>query len=315
MIRFILTRLGTLLITLLLVSIFVFLVVEVLSDVSVCRRLLGQFATDAQVAACDTRLGLDRALPVRYFDFLGNALTLDFGVSTFAQQPVIDAILPKLGNTLLLAGIAFAVVMPLALLLGIISALNEGRTLDRVISVTSLTATSIPEIATGIFLLVIFVGWLGILPGATVIPPGDSILEHPKFFVLPVLTLTLIELGYVARITRASMVEVLDSAYVRTAVLKGLSYRTIVFRHALRNALMAPIAIIMLHVNYLIGGVVVVEVIFGYPGLGRFILDTALNRDVFAIEAAALFLVIVAVGSQFIADIAYTFLNPRVRFT
>jgi peptide/nickel transport system permease protein len=315
MIRFILTRLGTLLITLLLVSIFVFLVVEVLSDVSVCRRLLGQFATDAQVAACDTRLGLDRPLPVRYFDFLGGALTLDFGVSTFAQQPVIDAILPKLGNTLLLAGIAFAVVMPLALLLGIISALNEGRTLDRVISVTSLTATSIPEIATGIFLLVIFVGWLGVLPGATVIPPGDSILEHPKFFVLPVLTLTLIELGYVARITRASMVEVLDSAYVRTAVLKGLSYRKIVFRHALRNALMAPIAIIMLHVNYLIGGVVVVEVIFGYPGLGRFILDTALNRDVFAIEAAALFLVIVAVGSQFIADIAYTFLNPRVRFT
>lgn len=315
MIRFILTRIGTLAITLFLVSIFIFLVVEVLSDVSVCRRLLGQFATDAQVAACDLRLGLDRPLPVRYFDFLGNALTLDFGVSTFAQQPVVDAILPKLGNTLLLAGISFAVVMPIAVVLGVISALNEGKTLDRVISVTSLTATSIPEIATGVFLLVIFVGWLGILPGATVIPPGDSILQHPKFFVLPVLTLTLIELGYVARITRASMVEVLDSPYVRTAVLKGLSYRKIVLRHALRNALMAPIAIIMLHVNYLVGGVVVVEVIFGYPGLGRFILDTALNRDVFAVEAAALFLVVVAVGSQLVADIAYTFLNPRVRFT
>lgn len=312
--RFIVRRIGTLVVTMILVSIFVFLVVEVLSDVSVCRRLLGQFATDAQVTACDERLGFDRPFPVRYGDFVKNAVTLDFGVSTFAQERVIDAILPRLGRTLLLAALAFAVIVPIAVVLGIIAALNEGRMLDRVISVSSLTAMSIPEIATGIFLLVIFVAWLGWLPGATVIPPGESLLENPQFLVLPVLTLTLIELGYVVRITRASMVEVLDSAYIRTAILKGLSYRKIVVRHALRNALMAPVAIIMLHVNWLIGGVVVTEVIFGYPGLGRFILDTALNRDVFALEAAALVLVVVAVGSQLLADVFYTFLNPRIRF-
>ena len=312
--RFILRRIGTLLVTLVLVSIMVFLIVEVASPVSVCRRQLGQFATDQQVAACEERLGLNRPLPVRYADFAKDAITLDFGVSTLTDEPVMDSIAPRLGNTLLLAGLAFVVIMPLAVLLGIISALKEGRLLDRVIAVSTLTATSIPEIATGIFLLVIFVGWLNVLPGATVIPAGESLLENPKFFILPVLTLTLIEVGYVARITRASMIDVLDSQYIRTAYLKGLSYWKIVFRHALRNALLAPIAVIMLHVNWLIGGIVVVEVIFGYPGLGRFILGAALNRDVFGVEAATMLLVVIAVGTQLVADVLYTFLNPRVRF-
>jgi peptide/nickel transport system permease protein len=312
--HFILRRLGTLGITLILVSLMVFLIVEVASPVSVCRRNLGQFATDEQVTLCEQRLGLDRPLPVRYGEFLKNAVTLDFGVSTLTDEPVLDAVLPRLGNTLILAAIAFIVIMPLAVVLGIISALKEGRVLDRVIAVSTLTATSIPEIATGIFLLVIFVGWLGVLPGATVIPSGESLLQNPKFFVLPVLTLTLIEVGYVARITRASMIDVLDSQYIRTAYLKGLSYWKIVMRHALRNALLAPIAVIMLHVNWLIGGIVVVEVIFGYPGLGRFILGAALNRDVFGLEAATMILVLIAVGTQVLADILYTFLNPRIRF-
>ena len=312
--RFIARRIGTLAVTLVLVSIMVFLIVEVASPVSVCRRQLGQFATDEQVQLCEQRLGLDRPLPVRYLEFAKNAVTLDFGVSTLTDEPVMQSIGPRLKNTLMLAGIAFVVIMPIAILLGIISALQEGRLLDRVIAVSTLTATSIPEIATGIFLLVIFVGWLGLLPGATVIPSGESLLENPKFFVLPVLTLTLIELGYVARITRASMIDVLDSQYIRTAYLKGLSYWKIVFRHALRNALLAPIAVIMLHVNWLIGGIVVVEVIFGYPGLGRFILGAALNRDVFGIEAATMILVVIAVGTQLVADVLYTFLNPRVRF-
>lgn len=312
--RFLLRRAGTLLVTLVLVTMLVFFVVEIASPVSVCRRILGQFATDVQVRDCDHRMGFDKPLPVRYIKFAEHAATLDFGVSTLTDQRVLDAIAPRLRNTLLLAGIAFVVIMPLALLLGIISALNEGRILDRIIALTTLTATSIPEIATGVFLLAIFVGWLHLLPGVTVIPPGESLLQHPQFFVLPVLTLTLIEVGYVARITRASMIDVLDSAYVRTAYLKGLSYRKIVFRHALRNALMAPIAVIMLHVNWLIGGIVVTEVIFGYPGLGRFILGAALQRDVFGIEGATLVLVLVAVGSQLVADIVYTLLNPRVRF-
>jgi peptide/nickel transport system permease protein len=141
-----------------------------------------------------------------------------------------------------------------------------------------------------------------------------AIFANPSMLVLPVATLTLIELGYVLRITRASMVEVMNAPYIRTAFLKGLPYRRIVIRHALRNSLMAPITVIMLHVNWLIGGIVVVEVLFSYPGLGQYLLNSALFNDVYAVETSAMVLVVVAVGSQIIADIIYTFLNPRIRY-
>jgi len=147
-----------------------------------------------------------------------------------------------------------------------------------------------------------------------VLTSDQAILQQPQMLVLPVLTLTLVELGYILRITRASMVEVMRTNYIRTAVLKGLPRYRIVFKHAVRNALMAPITVIMLHVNWLIGGIVIVENIFGYPGLGGFILDTALFRDIYGIEAATMVLIFIAVGTQLLADFAYTFLNPRIRF-
>ena len=153
-----------------------------------------------------------------------------------------------------------------------------------------------------------------LLPGATVFASEKAAFKNPKMLVLPVMTLTLIELGYVLRITRASMVEVMNAPYIRTAFLKGLPYWRIVFKHALRNALMAPITVIMLHVNWLMGGIVVVEAIFGFPGLGRYLLDAALYKDVFAIEAGAMVMVMLAVGTQLVADVIYTFLNPRIRY-
>jgi peptide/nickel transport system permease protein len=204
--------------------------------------------------------------------------------------------------------------MPLALVLGLVAGLNEGKWIDRFLSVTSLIATATPEFASGIFLILIFTSWLHVLPGAVAITTEQSIFQHPEVLVLPVLTLTLVELGYVLRITRASMVEVMRTNYIRTAVLKGLPRLRIVFKHALRNALMAPITVIMLHVNWLIGGIVVVESVFGYPGLGRYALDAALFKDVFAVEAVTMVLVVIAVGSQLAADIVYTFLNPRIRY-
>jgi peptide/nickel transport system permease protein len=143
---------------------------------------------------------------------------------------------------------------------------------------------------------------------------SSAIFEKPAMLVLPVATLTLIELGYVLRMTRASMVEVMSTAYIRTAFLKGLPYRRIVYKHALRNAMMAPITVIMLHVNWLLGGIVVVEVIFGFPGLGSFLLSSTLYKDTFAIQAGAMLMVMLAVGTQLVADIIYTFLNPRIRY-
>jgi peptide/nickel transport system permease protein len=228
---------------------------------------------------------------------------------------VSEVLVRRLLNTLFLGGIAFIIVMPLALLLGLIAGLNEGSLIDRIFSISSLVATATPEFASGVFLILIFATWLNVLPGAVVVTSDRAIFENPQMLILPILTLTLIELGYVLRITRASMVEVMKTNYIRTAVLKGLPRNRIIFKHALRNALMAPITIITLHINWLIGGIVVVEVLFAFPGLGSYILDAALFKDVFAIEAGAMVLVVFAVGSQLIADIIYTYLNPRIRYS
>jgi peptide/nickel transport system permease protein len=252
--------------------------------------------------------------PMEYIPLKKGFLRGDPGVSFRTGRPVSKSIFIRFRNSLVLAGTAFVIVMPLALVLGILAGLKEGSIRDRVLSVGGMMFSVTPEFATGIFLILIMSVWLQILPGATVI--GEKApWERPDMLVLPVLTLTLIELGYVLRITRASMVEVMKSPYIRTAYLKGLPYWRIVFKHAIRNALMAPITIIMLHVNWLMGGIVIVEVVFGYPGLGKYLLDSAMFKDINALEAGAMILVTVAVLTQLVADIIYTFLNPRIRYT
>lgn len=252
--------------------------------------------------------------PVDYIPLKKGFVRGDPGVSLRTGRPVAKSLYIRVRNSMVLAGIAFVLVMPLALFLGMLAGLKEGSLRDRVLSIVGMIFTVIPEFATGIFLILIMAVWLGLVPGATVF--GEKApWERPDMLVLPILTLALIELGYVLRITRASIVEVMRSPYVRTAFLKGLPYWRIVFKHAIKNALMAPITVIMLHVNWLMGGIVIVEVVFGYPGLGKYLLESALFKDINALEAGAMVLVIIAVGTQFLADIIYTFLNPRIRYT
>ncbi len=252
--------------------------------------------------------------PVEYIPLQKGLLRGDPGVSLRTGRPVADLLYIRLRNSLVLAGLAFVIVMPLALVLGILAGLNEGKTSDRLLSIGGMMFSVTPEFATGIFLILIFAFWLDLVPGATVF--GEKApWTRPDMLVLPVLTLTLIELGYVLRITRASMVEVMKAPYIRTAFLKGLPYSRIVMKHAIRNALMAPITIIMLHVNWLLGGIVVVEVIFGYPGLGSYLLESALFKDYNAIVAGSMVLVMVAVSTQLVADIVYTLINPRIRYS
>ena len=253
--------------------------------------------------------------PQKYIPLRKGLLRGDPGKSLQFGRPVAVIILPRIRNTLVLAGVAFIVVMPLALLLGILAGINEGKTLDRIISITSLGATATPEFVTGIFLILIFGIWLKWLPAVAIFTSANAIFEDPTLLALPVLTLTAVELGYVARMTRASMVEVMDSAYIRTAIIKGMPISRVVLRHAIRNALMAPITIIMLHINWLVGGVVVVEVIFGYPGLGKYIYDAAIFGDFNAVEAAAMVTVAIAVTTRLLGDLAYTLLNPRIRYS
>lgn len=253
--------------------------------------------------------------PVQYIPLRKGMLRGDPGESWQTGRPVAVTLLPRLRNTLILAGTAFLVVMPLALFFGILAGINEGKFIDRFISITSLGATATPEFVTGIFLILIFGIWLDLVPAVAIFDSPDAVFENPSLLILPVLTLTAVELGYVARMTRASMVEVMETPYIRTATIKGMPKRRIVIRHALRNALLAPITIIMLHVNWLVGGIVVVEVIFGYPGLGNYIYDAAIFGDFNAVEAAAMITVVIAVATRLLGDLAYTFLNPRIRYS
>lgn len=252
--------------------------------------------------------------PQAYIPLKRGLIRGDAGESMETGRPVAVTLLPRIRNSVILAAAAFVVVMPLALVLGILAGINEGKPIDRFISVSSLALTATPEFVTGIFLIIIFGIWLRVVPAVAIFTSPDAIFQNPSLLILPVLTLTAVELGYVVRMTRASMVEVMGTPYIRTAIIKGMPFKRIVFRHAVRNALLAPITIIMLHVNWLIGGLVVVEVIFGYPGLGDYIYGAAIFGDFNGIEAAAMVLVVVAVATRLIGDLAYTMLNPRIRY-
>jgi peptide/nickel transport system permease protein len=250
-----------------------------------------------------------------YYPIRRGLLRGDPGISLRTNKPVGPTLVRRLRNSLTLALIAFVLIMPVALVLGLWAGLKESQAADRTISLLSLITTSIPEFATGVFLVLVFAFWLKVLPGAAVFTSDVAPWREPQLLVLPVLTLTLVEVGYVARMTRASMIEVMNASYIRTAHLKGLPRTRVVLKHAVPNALMAPITVIMLHVNWLIGGIVVVEAVFGYPGLGMYLLDSAMFKDINAIEAGAMVMVLLAVMTQLIADIVYTFLNPRIRYT
>jgi peptide/nickel transport system permease protein len=252
--------------------------------------------------------------PQRYIPLRKGLLRGDAGRSLQTGRPVMVTLLPRLRNSLTLAAVAFCFIMPLALALGVLAGINEGRLLDRVISVVGIGATATPEFVTGILLILVLGIWLRALPAVAVFLSADAIFKDPRLLALPVLTLTAAELGYVTRMTRASMVEVMQSPYIRTAILKGLPYWRVVLVHAVRNALLAPVTVIMLHVNWLVGGLVIVETIFGFPGLGTYIYDAAIFGDVNAIEAAAMLTVAMAVATRLLGDLAYTLLNPRIRY-
>jgi len=252
--------------------------------------------------------------PVDYVPLSRGLLRGDAGISLRYKRPVSEVIGRKMFNSAVLAGLAFLVSIPTAIALGVIAGLNEGKPIDRAISLGGLVTAASPDFATGIFLIILLGIWLKVLPGATVFLSDTAIFDDPRMLVMPVLTASLVEIGYVLRITRASVVEVMNSPYVRTAILKGLTYRKVVLSHVLRNAMMAPITVIMLHINWLIGGLVVVESVFGYPGMGNFILNAALYKDVYSIEAGAMVLIVLAVSTQLVADIIYSYLNPRIRY-
>ena len=303
-------RIGFMVLTMLAVSIILFLLLE-FSPGSVATKVLGPYSSDEARQLWLERHGYFEPLWWRYGAWLGNFMSGEFGDSVRFKVPVADILWPRLWNTAILGFWTFAIMIPLSLTLGVLAGMREGSKLDRVISVGSIITTSVPEFASTVLLSAIFVFGLRWLPGTSSMSGGFEF----KQMILPVMVLIIYDFGYVARMTRASMAEVMTTHYIRTAVLKGLPNKQVIMKHALRNALIAPFTVIMLQINWLLSGVIVVEFFFAYKGFGALLLEASLNQDLYVIEACAMVAVFVAVASQTIADIGYTYLNPRIRFT
>ncbi len=335
MLRFIVRRLGQTVVTLVAASFVVFVLVES-SPGTVARKMLGPFATAEQVQMLHESLNLGDPLIQRYFRWLGvlTGVVADplaspelnlgfqdkrgeqyfgnFGFSTQMKQPVSEVLWDRLGNSLLLAGLAVLVIVPLALAMGMVAALNEGSVFDRMITVVGTVLASVPEFASGVILVSIFVVLLGWLPGTSPLLPSGRWPVYVQL-LLPVAVLSLYVTAYVARFVRTAFIEVLATPYIRTAILKGLPLHSVVFNHAFRNAMIAPFTVILLQLNWLLSGVVVTEVVFAYPGIGRLLLEAALFGDIAVIEATTLIAVCLATTTQLVGDIGYMLLNPRIR--
>jgi peptide/nickel transport system permease protein len=310
--RFLLRRLLLALVTLWLLSVIVFLAAHVLPG-DVGRRILGPFADPRAVASLDHQLGVDRPLLVQYLSWFGGALHFDFGNSLSFREPVSGLLGRALVNSLKLGALAFVIVVPLGILGGVIAALNRGRFLDRLITIAGLSATVVPEFVSGIVLIILLGITVRVFPITAQAPAGSGPLTQLYYLILPALPLVLVLFGYLARIARAGMIEALEADYTRTAVLKGLPERTVIFRHVLRNALLPTIAVVATQTGFLIGGLVVIEVIFNYQGIGQLLYTAAQHKDFPLLQAGVMVVGVVYLTATLLADLAYSLLNPRIR--
>jgi len=311
MARYAVRQLGYMAFTLLVVSCAVFVLNE-FAPGDVARKLLGAYATQEQVEHLTGQLGLDRPVLVRYVEYMGNVLAGNFGQSLTFKVPVAQILVERLSNTLLLAAIAFAVIVPLAVLFGVLAGMREGSVQDHSILIAANFLSSLPEFATGVFLASIFAVWLGWLPGTSPLSSGGN-WSIASQLVMPVLVMALYDMGYLIAMIRVSMIGVMRQSFIRTATLKGMKRRDVILNHALRNALIAPFTAILLQINYLIAGVVLVETVFAYPGFGRLMLQAAMSKDIALVEAGALVAVLIAMTTQLVGDLGYMLLDPRIR--
>jgi peptide/nickel transport system permease protein len=308
MATFILKRLGLALITLWILSVIVFVLGQVLpSDPG--RSILGPLAAPSAVHALDHQLGVDKSLPTQYWHWITNFP----GTSNQYQAAIGPILTSALGRSLKLALFAFVVVVPLGIIGGVIAALNFGRPIDRTISVVGQSALTVPEFVSGIILLVVFSVELGWLPISATAPTGAGFFTQLKYLILPVIPLVLILFGYIARMARAGTVEALESDYARTATLKGLPRGVMIRRHVLRNSLLPTITVIATQTGYLIGGLVVVETLFRYNGIGLLTYNAANQHDIPMLEACVLTIGIVYMIVTLVADISFSLLNPLIR--
>jgi peptide/nickel transport system permease protein len=312
-IRFIIRRFAFVLLILLISSMLIFAATQILPG-DVAKMILGRFATAEALANLREQLGLDRPMAIQYLSWLGNFVRGDWGISLSTDNPVMHLVISRLLNSAQLALVAFVMYVPLGIILGLVAALRRNSMTDQAISIGSLSFIGLPEFVTGVILISIFAIKLKWLPASSAISPEAGFIEALPRLILPAITISLVSLAYITRMTRSSTVEVLLTDYVRTAYLKGLRPFQVLFGHVLRNALLPTVTVIAMGIGWLIGGLIVTESLFSYPGLGRLLLFAIQRQDIPLIQAITMLLVVVFSFSNLLADIIYAYLNPRIRY-
>ena len=295
-----------------MVSLVIFSATEFLPG-DAASVLLGQQATPSSLENLRRKMGLDRHPVVRYMDWIGGAVRGDLGVSPRSGVSITSMIKRGLPNSAMLAVAAFLVAVPASVAAGVVVGVRPDTKLDRILSQGSLLTISLPEFVTGVLLMLLFASTLGWLPSSSIMLPGESIWSRPEVLVLPILTITGALFAYIMRMARANVIEVMNSPYVRTAILKGLPMRKVVIRHVLPNAMLPTITVIANNVGWMFGGLIIVESVFAYPGVGRLLLMAINTRDVRLLQSTALVIASVYAFSNLAADLLYGILNPRIR--
>ena len=296
----------------LLSSMVIFFVTQLLPG-DVAQVMLGQFATKEAVENLREELGLNRPVIVQYLDWLTDFVTGDWGVSQANRLEVRPMVMGRLRNSAMLAGLSLIIYVPMGILLGVIAAMKQDKFLDQAISGLSMAFVGLPEFVTGLVLVAFIAIFWRLLPANSSIDPESNFREAFPYLILPAITVSLTSLGYIARMTRSSTIDVLRTDYVRAADLKGLPRSQVLIRHVLRNSLLPTVTVVALGIGWLVGGLIVTEMVYGYPGLGRLLVYAIQRRDVILIQVTSMIIVVIYSISNLVADILYSVLNPRIR--
>ena len=312
MLRFLIVRLALIVVTLLAVSVAIFALIEAVPG-DAASVMQGQQATPDSLRNLRAQMGLDRPPHIRYLDWIWNAMRGDLGQSAKSNASISEIMGGRLASSALLAVIAFAISVPLGLGMGVWVGTRADTKMDRFLTMGGLVTISLPEFVTGVVMILILSSTLGWLPSSSIMMPGESILGKPQVLIMPVLTVTGALFAYIMRMARANVIEVMESNYVRTAILKGLPMRTVVIRHVLPNAMLPTITVIANNVGWMFGGLIIIENLFAYPGMGSLLIQAIDTRDIRMLQSTAMVIAAVYAFSNLAADLAYGALNPRVR--
>jgi peptide/nickel transport system permease protein len=305
-------RIALMIVGMLLASMIIFAITQLMPG-DVAAMILGRWAKEEALRELRAELGLDRPLHVQYLDWLTDFVTGDWGVSLTTRVPARPLVMQRLRNSGWLAGLSLVMFVPLGIFLGVLAALRQNEPVDQVLRATSMALAGMPEFVIGLILIAVFAIALDWLPANSSIDPDAGFMEALPQMILPAITVSLIELGYIIRMTRSSTIDVLKADYVRAAHLKGLPQGQVLVKHVLRNALLPTTTVIALSIGWLIGGLIVTESVFGFPGLGRLMLYAIQRHDLILIQACAMIIVITYGVSNLVADLLYSVLNPRIR--